>query len=445
MGLRGQCCFSSNAAPLEGATGDKPCTSYSPFALYTVLNHAGDFKAAAKAMAENGFGRRGNTEQPKESCVVDENDHSSYDSVTERTGSDSAFEWFTPEQFAKAEFPVTWDIPGILVHGQPCILVGPSKGLKTTVLMDAAVALGCGGHLLGRYNVPTSRTVAFMSCESGLATLKATLVRICRKAHVSPEQSNVYVCGDVPRLNNAKHLAAVKRHLERIEAEVFILDPLYRAMGGDVDAANLFAMGDLLGSLDEMCQQVGATLIVAHHCKQGSGRDGKSLTLDDASWAGMQQFFRQWWTLSRREKYVEGSGEHRMIFTAGGSVGHSIGVGLDAFEGTDHENRLWKVSIRSLGELQDDAADRKLASRDEQRKRNKQQQLEKDTRTVADILAKYPDGETINVSKGAASIGADRTQVALAELVASGKVVECEIVKSNREKPYKAYRLKEGN
>ena len=70
--------------------------------------------------------------------------------VPDHAGSSSSFEWFTPEEFAKAEFPVTWDIEGVLVHGQPCILVGPSKGLKTTVLMDAAVALGSAGHLLGR-------------------------------------------------------------------------------------------------------------------------------------------------------------------------------------------------------------------------------------------------------------------------------------------------------
>ena len=360
-------------------------------------------------------------------------------------GDESVFEWYNPEQFAKADFAIEWDIEGVLVHGQPCILVGPSKGLKTTVLMDAAVSLGKGGHLLGYYKVAQPRTVAFMSCESGLATLKATLNRICRKAGVVPDQSNVHVCGDVPQLNSPKHLAAVKRHLEKIKADVFILDPLYRAMGGDVEAANLFAMGDLLGNLDAICQQTGTTLIVAHHCKQGAGKDGKSLTLDDASWAGMQQFFRQWWTLSRREQYVEGSGEHKMIFTAGGSVGHSLGVGLDVFEGTDYDNRQWDVTIRSLGELKDDSADRVFEAAEDRRDRVQQKQLEKDMRTLTDVLVSYPEGETAATVRSAAKISGNRASAALAELVASGDAVMCEITKSNRKQPYEGYRLNMGN
>jgi len=39
-------CFTSNAAPLE------PETSYSPFALYAIVKHDGDFKAAALALAD---------------------------------------------------------------------------------------------------------------------------------------------------------------------------------------------------------------------------------------------------------------------------------------------------------------------------------------------------------------------------------------------------------
>jgi putative DNA primase/helicase len=51
------CCFSSNAHPFEGARGDgKSCTAYSRFAVFTLLNHGGDFSAAAKALAEEGYG-----------------------------------------------------------------------------------------------------------------------------------------------------------------------------------------------------------------------------------------------------------------------------------------------------------------------------------------------------------------------------------------------------
>src|SRR5690606_31760878 len=42
--------FSANAAPFE------PNRAYSPFAVYTLLNHGGDFEAAAGALRAEGYG-----------------------------------------------------------------------------------------------------------------------------------------------------------------------------------------------------------------------------------------------------------------------------------------------------------------------------------------------------------------------------------------------------
>ena len=42
--------FTDNAAPFESETG------YTPFAVFALLEHGGDFSAAAKALADNGFG-----------------------------------------------------------------------------------------------------------------------------------------------------------------------------------------------------------------------------------------------------------------------------------------------------------------------------------------------------------------------------------------------------
>jgi hypothetical protein len=48
--------FSSNADPFEGPTGTRPCSCYTKFAAFALLNHAGDFAAAARDLAEKGFG-----------------------------------------------------------------------------------------------------------------------------------------------------------------------------------------------------------------------------------------------------------------------------------------------------------------------------------------------------------------------------------------------------
>jgi hypothetical protein len=49
-------CFSSNAHPFEGANGVKSCSCYTKFAAYTLLHHGGDYKAAVKELARQGYG-----------------------------------------------------------------------------------------------------------------------------------------------------------------------------------------------------------------------------------------------------------------------------------------------------------------------------------------------------------------------------------------------------
>jgi putative DNA primase/helicase len=49
--------FSTNAAPFEGVgQNGRPGVSYSKFAAYALLNHRGDFEAAAKALVQLGYG-----------------------------------------------------------------------------------------------------------------------------------------------------------------------------------------------------------------------------------------------------------------------------------------------------------------------------------------------------------------------------------------------------
>jgi putative DNA primase/helicase len=50
--------FSSNAEPFPGPSGGRICSVHTKFAAYTVLNHGGDFKAAARQLAAEGFGEQ---------------------------------------------------------------------------------------------------------------------------------------------------------------------------------------------------------------------------------------------------------------------------------------------------------------------------------------------------------------------------------------------------
>ena len=105
-----------------------------------------------------------------------------------------------------ADLKVEYLIDGTLVAGQPCILAGPKKCLKTSVLIDLGISLVTGGFFLGRLKVQRPASVAIMSGESGLATIRETINRICRAAEVDPYslKDRLIIAGRTPKLDNPR-------------------------------------------------------------------------------------------------------------------------------------------------------------------------------------------------------------------------------------------------
>jgi hypothetical protein len=66
----------------------------------------------------------------------------------------------------------------VLVAGQPCILAGGKKTLKTNILIDLVLSLANAGLFLGKFKVPEAVRVALLSGESGQATIAETARRI---------------------------------------------------------------------------------------------------------------------------------------------------------------------------------------------------------------------------------------------------------------------------
>jgi RecA-family ATPase len=56
--------------------------------------------------------------------------------------------------FAHANYTRECLVKGVLVASQQCIIGGPKKALKTSVLIDLCLSLGCGVPFLGKWEVP---------------------------------------------------------------------------------------------------------------------------------------------------------------------------------------------------------------------------------------------------------------------------------------------------
>jgi replicative DNA helicase len=351
-----------------------------------------------------------------------------------------SFQALTSAELDAGDFALEYLIDGLLVKGQPGVIAGPKKSLKTNLSVDLTLSLATGNPFLARFPVARPIRVGMMSGESGAATMQETARRIAAsKGKLLHQCENAFWSFDVPQLGNFLHTQALKEFIEKHGLEVLILDPTYlMMMSVKDDAGNLFVVGSLLKTLGDLAQQTGCTPILCHHLKKGVADPYEPAELENIAWAGFQEYVRQWFLLNRRVRYdPDRGGHHELWFSVGGSAGHSGLWGLNVDEGTRQRagGRYWEVSLTSATDAYEE--------RNEASEAKKQKQMErrgdKHRQAVMQALKRFPAGETSRVLRESAGVSGKVIQQQLDLLLEEGIVVSCEVKKHTRTEP--AFRL----
>jgi hypothetical protein len=352
--------------------------------------------------------------------------------------TDKRFEFLSGPQLFEGNFSQKWLIDDVLVAGQPCGILGGFKCLKTLLTLDLLLSLASGGKFLGRFKVNAPCRVAFMSGESGFATLQDGAVRICRAARISPPE-NFRITTDLPRLGDVGDVRAIRRIIEADRLDVLAIDPFYLAADLGDDSSNVYKVGKFLKPLAEISRATGCTLIIVHHNRKHAAQDGQPADLSDSAGAGFAEFVRQWLILSRREKYDVGTGEHRLWLNVGGSAGHSGLYGVDVSEGrlSDPGGRVWNVTV------QDGTTVRRAIEqqRESATTTRKQEQLNADCETILKVISRFPDGETKTEIRKASELSAPRFDSAFTAILDAGQIEYGERIRKGNNQSYPAYRL----
>ena len=344
--------------------------------------------------------------------------------------------------FLRMDTKLTWFVKNLLVEGQPAIMGGGKKTLKTNLLIALAVAMAAARSFLGFFNVPKTLRVGVISGEAGTATIKETFLRICSAMNIEePKELGIHWGFRLPKLNDVRELEALAGIIRDNDLNVIILDPLYLCLltgRADLQASNLYQVGPLLADVSQACLDAGATPILAHHTRMDKAPTYLPPELGDLAFAGVQEFARHWLLVGRREKYEPGSGEHRLWLNVGGSAGFSGCWAMDIEEGVvrdDFTGRRWDVAVRSV-------TDERQRKEREQRA-EKRREVAEDRAEVAKVLRRHPDGETYTKLCDAAPISKKRVRIALDQMLEAGEVEECKVDKPAGKgvQPYDAYRL----
>jgi replicative DNA helicase len=357
------------------------------------------------------------------------------------------FEAITSKELDENDYELEYLINGILVRGQPGIIAGPKKTLKTNISIDLALSLSSAGRFLGHFAADSEVRVGVMSGESGAATIQETARRIAaaKDSRLQDFMSVIWSFA-VPQLGDATHIEALCRFITTHNLSVLILDPTYLMMMGLGDqAGNLFIVGSFLKSLGDIAQQTGCTPLLCHHLKKGVADPYEPAELENIAWAGFQEFVRQWILLNRRVRYdPDRGGHHELWMSVGGSAGHSGLWGLNVEEGTrqDIDGRRWEIDVISAADAYAERITSASDAADERKEQQRQVKREKQRNAVLTALGRYPDGETPRLIREAAGVGNTVVAEILTDLVGEGVVEECTVQKNKRQE--NGFRLRAG-
>ena len=259
---------------------------YRPWHVFAVLECGGDFTAAARRLAELGYGAPRRAEAGRASPT------SAQSVPTLPGGSQDAPQAslvlppiLSLEQEEAADWPTPVEIvQGVLYRGAKGMIAGPSKARKTYLLTDLAVSVASGVGWLG---IPTTQVpVLYVNLE-----LQNFAFR-----HRRQEIEKVKLSGavdDYPLWS--WHLRGygvtlplirgrLLRHCEQEGIGLIILDPTYKLNHlAQENAAE--DVGRLLNEFEQVGREADATVVFCHHFAKGTAAEKQSI--DRASGSGV--------------------------------------------------------------------------------------------------------------------------------------------------------------
>ena len=265
--------FSTNAQPFEANT------AYSPFAVYTLLNHHGDFKMAARTLGDSEYGHSWNSqgEAARGNAIP----------AGPATGEQAAFPRPMPAAELIRRYPSlrTPIIDGLLRQGEVMNIIAAPKSGKSWLVLDLLAAVATGSPWLGRFQTTRGR-VLLIDNELHGETLADRLGKVLAAHRIPVEhiENRLEIYAVRGHQMTISRLHEIIRHREQYS--VVVVDAFYRALGTQYDENDNSAITEVYNLIDEIASMSHAAIVCVHHTTKGE-QGHKSVT-DVGSGAGAQ-------------------------------------------------------------------------------------------------------------------------------------------------------------
>ena len=262
-------CYTDGASPLE------PLRNYSAFALYTTAEYKGDFKEAAKSLAEE-FGEKNNPIDGRD--YYNKNDSNLDDQESKPTKRDETAGKLSlwrggdeyPEDLEKQtsmRYPVLID--GLLHRGTKMVLGGGSKSYKTWTLLNLAASVASGTPFFGHDTVDTGLDVIYLNFEVPELFFLGRSKKVCQAMGLDGVPKNLKVWSLRGQTNDLSIVLHAMKERMSNGCALLVVDPIYKALG-DRDENSAGDIGLLMNEVEAIVEETGASVAFGAHYSKGN-------------------------------------------------------------------------------------------------------------------------------------------------------------------------------
>lgn len=155
---------------------------------------------------------------------------------------------------------------GVFDTGDKMPIIGSSKTRKTFFVLQLAIMIAAGRSCFLKWQIPKHRRVLFVQMEVKAAHFHARVYRMGKALGMEPaELDDRLAIANLRGVDFKAHemIRLARRH----EAEVVIVDPVYKLMDGDENLAK--DVKPLLAAFDRITMETGAAVLYVHHDSKG--------------------------------------------------------------------------------------------------------------------------------------------------------------------------------
>lgn len=250
---------------------------YQKFTAYAVLNHDGDWSAAARELAGQGYGSAESSSDYRPISMEK--------AANKNAQQDIPVRLMTRKASTIEAREIAWIWKPWLPAGMVGLFAGYGGSGKSTVALDIAAACSVGGTLPDGQQAPLLNTLIFAAEDSPEHTI------IPRLLTMGADLNRIHVVDGIARENDDPGWVQLRNHLSAIEQALIgqsiglvIIDPVSSFIGD----ANGDKESDVRGGIMpivSMAERTGASvLLIRHVSKAGDGSRAASRILGSTAW-----------------------------------------------------------------------------------------------------------------------------------------------------------------